>query len=105
MRDREVIISSSGSERSYTAKNSELILEVLLDIRDLMIEKKKHVETKMTEKSELNRITREFADKSREYIDGDDLKNFIDFEGAAYSLAITHGIKQGKVEWKKRCTF
>lgn len=55
----------------------------------------------MSEKSELIRITREFADKSREYIDGDDLKNFIEFEGAAYSLAITHGIKQVKVEWKK----
>lgn len=47
------------------------------------------------------KITREFADGSKEYIDEKDVENFIAFEGAAYSLALVHGIRQGKVKWKK----
>ena len=42
-----------------------------------------------------------FEDGSKEYIDGEDLENFIVFERAAYAKAILHGLKQDKVEWKK----
>lgn len=47
------------------------------------------------------KVTREFSDGSKEYIDGKDVENFVAFEGAAYSFALAHGIKQDKVEWKK----
>jgi hypothetical protein len=50
------------------------------------------------------KVTREFSDGSKEYIDGKDVENFVAFEGAAYSLVLVHGIKQDKIEWKKVVT-
>lgn len=47
------------------------------------------------------KLIRIFEDGSKEYIDGEDLINFIKFERAAYEMAVLHGLKQDKVEWKK----
>jgi len=52
-------------------------------------------------KLKIVKVIREFEDGSREYLDGESLDNFLDFEADALVLAMAHGYKQGKVEWKK----
>jgi len=46
------------------------------------------------------KVIREYDDGTREYLDGESLENFLDFEADALVLAMAHGYKQGKVEWK-----
>jgi len=43
-----------------------------------------------------------FEDGTQEYLDGEDLINFIDFESSAYALAVLRGLKQKSITWKKR---
>lgn len=45
------------------------------------------------------KMIRIFYDGSTEYLDGDDLEHFIDFEAVAESHALIHGVK---IKWKKR---
>jgi len=53
--------------------------------------------------SKLNvvKVIRVLEDGTREYIDGESLDNFLDYEADALMLAFTHGVKQGKIEWKQ----
>ena len=47
------------------------------------------------------KIIREFDDGKREYLDGESLDNYLDYEADALTLAFSHGVKQGKIEWKQ----
>ena len=48
------------------------------------------------------KVIRMFEDGTQEYLDGEDLINFIKFEEEAYAIAIFHELKQEPVKWKKR---
>lgn len=53
-------------------------------------------------KKKIIKLIRMFEDGTQEYLDGNDLEYFIEFESSAYSIAILHGLKQELVKWKKR---
>ena len=51
------------------------------------------------------KLIRVFEDGSKEYIDGEDLINFMKIESSVYAMAMIHGLKQelkqSEVKWKK----
>ena len=47
------------------------------------------------------KLIRIFEDDSKEYIDGEDLRKFIDFEKRAYIYALIHGLRCEEIKWKK----
>jgi len=47
------------------------------------------------------KIIREYDDGTREYLDGESLDNFLDYQADACVLAFSHRLKQGKIEWKQ----
>ena len=53
-------------------------------------------------KKKVIKLIRMFEDGTQEYVDGEDLKNFIKFESSAYSIAMIQGLKQDEVKWKER---
>lgn len=58
----------------------------------------------MNEKKAI-KLIRVFEDGSKEYIDGEDLINFMKIESSVYAMAMIHGLKQelkqSEVKWKK----
>lgn len=52
-------------------------------------------------KKKIVKLIRVFDDDSRDYIENNDLDNFITFEASAYSIAMAHELKQKEVVWKE----
>ena len=48
------------------------------------------------------KVIRIFEDDSEEYLEGESLENFLNFESSAYAIAMSHGLEQGEVKWKKK---
>ena len=48
------------------------------------------------------KLIRIFEDGNEEYIEGSELRKFIDFEKRAYTYALIHGLKCDEIKWKKK---
>ena len=53
----------------------------------------------MAKEKKIIKLIRMFEDGTQEYLDGEDLEHFIDFEAVIESHAMIHGIT---IEWKER---
>ena len=48
------------------------------------------------------KVIRILGDDNEEYLEGESLENFLKFESSAYAIAMSHGLKQDEVKWKKK---